>query len=390
MPPATTEVWLRRFLIALTVLGWAAIAGLGIWLLSLIGHAVFLMVISAIVAFVVYPVVKLLRRFLPQPVAVLLTVLALMLVVGAIVATIGVAIVQQLLLLFHALQAYFQPENLAKQTWLVNLLARFNITPSSLHISGDQVLAALQPVVGGVLGVATHGLGAIIDTLACVTVITYLLFDGARAVNWVRTQTPLHYRARITFLLGTMDRKLGGFLRGQLIIASIMSVLLGTGAYFIGVPYAALFGVIVFICEFIPIAGGYVAGVIGVIFALTNSLTTALIMTGFIILMLGIVEGQVLLPRITGKAVELHPVLTLFALLAGGELFGLPGAIFAPPIAGVLAVLVESYWTTFRRTHPDEFPEGTAELQPVAAAGIAPGVGATLPSTAATVDPPSA
>jgi len=169
---------------------------------------------------------------------------------------------------------------------------------------------------------------------------------------------------------------MGGFLRGQLLVVVIITILIGIGAYLIGLPYLAVFITIVFVSEFVPVLGGWVAGTIGVLFGFSQDTKTGLIMLAFVAIMFGVVEGQILIPRITGRAVHVHPLWVLAGLLIGAELFGLPGAVFAPIVTGVLDVLVRALWATYRYLHPEEFPH-TPEPEPPPP--LIPGVAPTDP-----------
>jgi predicted PurR-regulated permease PerM len=124
------------------------------------------------------------------------------------------------------------------------------------------------------------------------------------------------------------------------------------------------------------VLGGYIAGTIGILFGFSDSITKGLIMIAFVSIMFGVVEGQILIPRITGRAVHVHPLWVLAGLLIGAELFGLPGAIFAPIVTGVLDVLVRALWATYRYLHPEEFPH-TPEPEPPPP--LIPGVAPTDP-----------
>jgi len=136
------------------------------------------------------------------------------------------------------------------------------------------------------------------------------------------------------------------------------------------VPFAILIGVIVFIFEFVPQIGAYISGFIGVLFAATQGWEVALIYAIFVSLVQGVLDAQVLAPRILGHAVGLHPVVSLFAMLIFGSLFamlifgslfGLLGAILAIPIAGVASVFVYASWNAWRESHPEQFPEEKKE-----------------------------
>ena len=87
---------------------------------------------------------------------------------------------------------------------------------------------------------------------------------------------------------------------------------------------------------------------------MTKGWILALIVLAYFVIV-HVLEGDVVGPRIVGKAIGLHPVVSLVALIAGGELFGIWGALFAPPVAGVIQALLVAIWSEWRETHPDEF-----------------------------------
>jgi len=111
-----------------------------------------------------------------------------------------------------------------------------------------------------------------------------------------------------------------------------------------------------FILEFIPVLGTLISGVICVLLALTKGWLIAVLVLGYFIIV-HIIEGDVVGPRIVGKAIGLHPVVSIVSLIAGAELFGLWGALFASPIAGVVQALLVDFWKQWRERHPDQFPE---------------------------------
>jgi predicted PurR-regulated permease PerM len=123
--------------------------------------------------------------------------------------------------------------------------------------------------------------------------------------------------------------------------------------------------IIVFVCEFIPQIGAYIAGAIGVLFALTHGgWQPALIFAIYSSIMQGGLDGQILQPRVFGHAVGLHPIISVFALLVGLSLFGLLGALFACPAAGIIQTFVQAFWRTWREQHPEQFPtEGQKPIE---------------------------
>jgi len=127
------------------------------------------------------------------------------------------------------------------------------------------------------------------------------------------------------------------------------------------VPYALLLGVLAFVLEFIPILGTLASGVICVLLALTKGWLIALIVLVYFVLV-HILEGDVIGPRIVGKAIGLHPAVALVALIAGGELFGIWGVLLASPVAGVLQAFLLAIWSEWRETHPQEFERAANKI----------------------------
>jgi len=143
----------------------------------------------------------------------------------------------------------------------------------------------------------------------------YLLVDGPRAINWLQKAAPKSRRNQISSTIEILQRVVGGYIRGQILLSAIIGFLVGTGLFIIGFPYAVLMGVLTFITEFIPVLGTIFAGSIAVILALTQGWVTTIIVLVFFIL-IHIFEGYVLAPRLIGKAVQLNPAIMLIALIA--------------------------------------------------------------------------
>ena len=100
----------------------------------------------------------------------------------------------------------------------------------------------------------------------------------------------------------------------------------------------------------------FISGAICVLLALTQGWLTAVLVLAYFTIV-HVIEGDVIGPRVVGRAIGLHPAVSLLALIAGGELFGITGALLASPVAGVIQAIVVSFWTEWRETHPEEFQE---------------------------------
>jgi predicted PurR-regulated permease PerM len=189
-----------------------------------------------------------------------------------------------------------------------------------------------------------------------ITLSVYFVVDGPRIIGWLRLKTPVTRRDTINFLLHALDQSLGGYIRGNVLIGLIGAVATGVGLALLHVQYSALLGTLFFFLYFVPVIGAYVIGVLCILAALPEGWVVTLSVAVYITLLQAIVIGQILSPRIFSKTVGVHPIVALFALFAGGELFGLLGGLLAVPVAGVLQQIIVALWQRWKSQHPDQFP----------------------------------
>ncbi len=154
----------------------------------------------------------------------------------------------------------------------------------------------------------------------------------------------------------TLDQSLGGYFRGTLLLALIGALCTGVVLALLHVPYAALLAVLFVLLYFIPVIGTYVIAALCILAALPQGWVVMLIVALFMALLLGVVMGVILAPRIFSSTVGVHPIVAIFALFAGAELFGLLGGFFAIPVAGVLQQIIVALWHRWENEHPKQFP----------------------------------
>jgi predicted PurR-regulated permease PerM len=144
-------------------------------------------------------------------------------------------------------------------------------------------------------------------------------------------------------------------------MAALVGVLVGGGMLALGVPYAIVLGVLAFFMEFVPILGVLISGAVCVLIALTQGwLLAAVVLAYFVVV--HVIEGDVVGPRIMGRAVGIHPMTAIIAFLAGTELFGIWGALFGAPLAGLLQALATAFWRELRAADSGaEQQDGTEE-----------------------------
>ena len=368
--PTPTSIWQRRFFIVLTILGWLALAGAIIWGIGMIITPIVLIGFSALLAYLIFPMVRFFGHHMPRILAILLSIVLLLAVMGTVIFFVVAAAVQQFGLLINSIQKVIQhPQKYPQYQSIENALGKLGISKGQIHISSQQIATYLEKAIGGIVPLLGSIFLVMISLLLIATLAVYFMVDGERITNWFRQKTPLKYRGFINTLMDEMDHSIGGFVRGQVLLATIMAVLVGIGAFFIGVPYVFLLAIIVFACEFIPQIGAYISGAIGVLFALTVGWQVALIYLIYATVLQAGLDGQILAPRILGHSVGLHPIISVFALLVGVALFGLLGAFIACPAAGIIQNFVRAYWSTWHERHPDQFPAAEPEQKPLEVAG---------------------
>lgn len=238
----------------------------------------------------------------------------------------------------------------------------FGISPNQITAARDLVVANIQGLTGSILPLLTGLVSALLDIVLVAVLSIYLLLDGSRLSDWLRGNMPIVQQGSVSFFLDTVQRVVGGYIRGQILLCVLIGVLVGVGMQVIGVQYALLLGVLAFILEFIPILGTLVSGLICVLLALTQGWIIALIVLVYFIV-IHVIESDVVGPRIVGQTIGLHPVVSIAALIAGSELFGIAGALFASPVAGVLQALLIASWLGWRARHAGQFPTVKEELE---------------------------
>jgi predicted PurR-regulated permease PerM len=241
-------------------------------------------------------------------------------------------------------------------------LARQNAPPA------QAILDTLLGFVGGVFGV----FGAILNLFLLVIVSIYLLIDKERITGAALGMIPDTVRGQVVELLEAVERAVVKFVKGQLLLSGIMGVVGWAIAFFTGTNYALLIGLWVGLTEFIPVLGAFLGAIPAVVIALIASPVKALIVAG-LFLVAQQIEGNILVPKIMGGSVGVHPLWVLFAVLTGTALYGIVGAIFALPVVAIISASIRYLKGTLIFERWDKSPlrpaEGTEAPAPESVVG---------------------
>ncbi|GGR21441.1 AI-2E family transporter [Agromyces mediolanus] len=228
------------------------------------------------------------------------------------------------------------------KVWLLE--GPFHITEAQLNDWVGQAVTAIQQDSGvlwsGALSVGSSFGHFLAGMLLALFATLFILIDGRGIWRWLVGIFPRRGRAAIDGAGRAGWTTLQNFVKVQILVATIDAVGIGLGALLLGVPLAIPIAVLVFLGSFIPIVGAVATGALAVFVALVyNGWVIALIMLG-VVLLVQQVEGHVLQPLIMGTAVKVHPLGVVIAVATGSLLAGIPGALFAVPIAAVANVMI--------------------------------------------------
>ncbi len=208
----------------------------------------------------------------------------------------------------------------------------------------DSAVQGLSNLSGGVFSAVATVFGGIFSMLTVLTLTFYLLLDeGGMRRAFIET-LPLRQREKTADMLHKIGIKLGNWLRGQLSLMLIVGVATGVGLGILGVPYALALGLLAGLLELIPVIGPIIAGLVAVLIAFTSgAMVWQLIAVVALFVLVQQLENQVLVPKIMNKAIGVSPIVIIVAILIGGKILGLGGAMLAIPVVTVLSVISSEY-----------------------------------------------
>lgn len=304
------------------------------WALAQLSFLVIPVLVAALLAGLLSPVVGWLRRArVPKGLAVAITEVGFIAVVAGLLTLVG----RQISIGFAQLWDEALAGLAEVQKWLSDGPLQLTSAQLDAYINDAQHLLQSNQgtLVSGVLSVgssAGHFLAGLLITLF---VLVFFLLEGERIWRFLVGLLPRQARPAADGAGRRGWTSLVSYVRVQVLVAAVDAVGIGAGAAILGVPLALPLGILVFVASFIPVVGALVSGVVAVLLALVaNGLVNAVIML-VIVVAVQQIESHVLQPLIMGRAVSLHPVAVILAVAAGSYIAGIPGALFAVPTLAV-------------------------------------------------------
>ena len=328
----------------LAVTVWAIIGILGLiavalWGLGMIAGALVPFIIAFMLVFLLnWPVRELSRRGLSRGWATLVCILATILILGGMLTLAGPFVVRQLVSLGNASPVYLaRMEALAASLearyaviafpqWLAGFITAASTRLSTLAITMGNDAAKMLVSTGS--GVAT----GLFDFFIALVIAFWALKDLPKLRGELIVLAGPKYEADAEHLILTVTRVVGGYLKGQTIAALCTGTIATIGLYFLGVPYALVLGIMTALLNYVPYVGPFTSGLIAGLVGLFHGVWMGVLAVVVIAVAQNFTDS-IITPRVMSEQVDLHPILVIFSLLVGGSLYGIPGVIFAIPVA---------------------------------------------------------
>jgi predicted PurR-regulated permease PerM len=348
---------------------WLVAVLLAGWLFYLLAPVLTPFIAAGLLAYMGDPLADRLQKLhMPRTLAVVVVFLSTFLLLAMLILLIGPLVKTQISALFQALPDIARQ---VEQEWLPTLVGWMNVE------SGDDVgfgafLARYGDMVGSwsgkfLLGVGKSGgaLAAAVLSLFLIPILTfYLLRDWDRMMLHLGALIPASQRETIVELARETDNVLSAFLRGQVLVMLALATIYSLGLSLLGLKFAIAIGVVAGLVSFVPY--------LGFIFGITIAgLTVALepdplwnlagVVATFTIAQA--IEGSFLTPKLVGDRIGLHPVIVIFSIVAGGQLFGFFGILLALPAAAALSVLIRFAYHRYLEEHPELDVDSDSEIE---------------------------
>ncbi len=345
----------RRRLIAA-----GAVVVVTLLVLYLLGTVLLTLGISVVVAYVLLPVARLLERAMPwrqrreglsRGIAVSVIFVGILGLMAGVLALVIPPTVEQGQRFAEEFPEFFTSARTTVEGWLTRYTEQ--IPPDirariegGLAGAGGTLTDAAWGVVTQTVSVLSGSFSLVMGLVTAPVLVFYLIKDSSSIRSSLSSPFPKPIRPYLQDALDIADRTIGSYIRGQVILGLVVGAVVTIGLLLMGVPFAFVLGVVAGLTELVPVIGPWIGGAVGVLVTLA---TKPDMVPWVILLYLGvqIVENVLLVPRIQGDALNMHPAAVILVIVVASNYFGLWGVILGPPAVALirdLAVYFAREW----------------------------------------------
>lgn len=295
---------------------------------------------AALVAYIAYPLVQVFeRRQVPRPMAIILVYLIFAVIVGITVSFLIPQLAAEVAEILETIPD--QTEMLADGLNLWRSLDNISV-PEVLQTGLDLLVGRVQHLLERLAQRIADLLVGMVSQIVSLLIAPILAYYLLRDLEVIKRRSlmliPKQYRLTVYKFCKETNRVLNGFIRGQLVNALLVGLLIAAGLALLGIKFALFIGFLAGIFNIIPYFGPVIGFIPASLFALAKSPLTVLWVLGLFVLV-NQLEANVISPKIIGERVGLHPLAVIFAIFAGGELMGIVGMLIAVPAAAIVRIV---------------------------------------------------
>jgi len=261
------------------------------------------------------------------------------------------------------------PDYLADaQATISRLAARFGQEPD-FRLDAEQVREwlsagenrqAVTRYLTGLRSVTNSVISGLIIIVLGPVMAFYLLVDLPRLRRGAMALIPPDRREEIKGLMDRIGTAVGGFFRGQLLVALFVGVASSIGLWAIGLPYWLLVGMVAGIFNLVPLVGPFIGGGLAVIIALVSGEPLKAVWAALVLLAVQQIDNHLISPNVMGRTVQLHPVVVMLALLVGASFAGLFGMLVVVPLVAMAKIIFLFIWSKYV-VYGDELTQGNPD-----------------------------
>ncbi|HHY06769.1 MAG TPA: AI-2E family transporter [Clostridia bacterium] len=313
------------------------------WLFYLLRAILVPFIIGFIFAYILAPVVQILEnRQIPRSVAIIISYVFFLGLIALFIFYAVPLLLKDLNQLASLIPRYVQ--SLQEALWQMQDGYSRVALPEGVRQVIDGAITRVEQMSLGFVQGFIHGLigllGQSFNLILAPIISYYFLRDFDHLEDHLLKAVPLRYRHEVMQVGKDINRVLRGFIKGSLLVAFWVGLLTTLGMYIIGMDFSVLIGIMVGVTNIIPYFGAIISAVPAILLALLKSKWLALYVLGLMVLVHQL-ESNIISPHVLGSSVGLHPLIIIFALLAGGRLWGFGGLLLAVPLAAILKVIVK-------------------------------------------------
>ncbi|HTA39028.1 MAG TPA: AI-2E family transporter [Candidatus Acidoferrales bacterium] len=314
------------------------------WIAEHIPRTISIFVIAAFIAFGVQPIAVRLERHMPKPLAITIVFAALLLLIAVgltIVVPLTIDQTQQLAANIPAYAAATESWVNGLEAQLMEHFPQLHIPSNALdlsHVGSSQVTTVVTGTIASIGTIAVNTMTALFMAFSAIILSFFFLLYDSQVAEGFAAMFPPARRETARKLAAEVTQVFGSYISGQVIVSAITGAVIAILSAIIGFKFSLIIGIVAGVAYAIPIIGMLIAEIIAVPLCVPQGLFMVVAVQ---VIMFGMarVSDNVLVPKIMGESVGVSPIGAMFAVFAGGELFGIPGLILGIPAAALIKIV---------------------------------------------------